>query len=400
MKTIYFDNAATHPLLPQVKAQIPYYLEMYGNPSSTHVMGQEAYKAIESARRSVADYLGCWPEQIIFTSGATESNNLVISAMKSLGYTSFSTVLEHPSLLCEYKLGHSVEGYALQEPIKSSFYELLPKDRLYCVSWTNNEIGVTLNIPNYSYHVHKEGNFVLVDATAAIGFEPRLENFCKRNEDEFAIPDFITFSGHKIGSLKGIGVLFCKNPLPKSLLGGHQEWNMRPGTQNVLGILSLQDALNTVRTLEKIKYCSYFYDEKKKIYVQSNYCENQVPEWLAISNYIYTFFLNETKLKCRIYSSVFHNINPVIWDGGHILNMSFKGVDSFELQQALSNCDICVSNGAACEGSYVTYSHVLEGIGYPEQGSIRISIGFNNTLEEAKVLCETLKGLVEELRGD
>lgn len=377
---IYMDYAATTPVDPDVYRAIqPFFMEVYGNPSSIHSEGRKARKAVETARKQCAKTLHCEPEQIFFTSGATEANNwahVLISCglieehrHSNRQYTLLCTATDHKSnsWCCRNHL-IPIDKYGIIH-----MYEVFPGteddvDEPYVLStsWVNNEIGTVQPMEELSNFCQKHHMFLHVDATQAVGKMPidlaRLSGI-----------KTMSMSAHKIGGMKGVGLLFIRDYdrafVHSFLHGGNQENGLRAGTENVPGIVGLGTAM------EKIS--------------KSNFDNAHV------SN-MHEF------LQCAL-----SEIPAVRFNGDceyqlpHYLNVSFKGIEGESLLLALDRRGICVSSGSACNSGSLEPSHVLSSIGVPDDyinGTIRISLSEQNTMEECITVAEAIKEEVAKLR--
>lgn len=366
---IYFDNAATTPLLPCVKEKVVEVLDTFGNPSSIHYEGTKAKRLLESSRETIAECFRCDPDEIIFTSGGSESNALALNFGNSPMY---ATTIEHHSVLLNYKSIFSVRvdknGLVDLEAFKKKIKNNGCAVPVASIMMTNNEIGAEEPIAQIARITHEAGKILHTDAVAAVGY---------RNIDlskEFLYVDSMSFSGHKFGALKGIGGLFIRqecydytNPL---IVGGPQENNFRAGTENVIGAVSMACAL---------KYMTDHLEENQdKLSKMMDFLSSEIIESIPGSH------INGSKELTN-----------------HILNIRFDGVDGETLVLALSVAGICVSSKSACSSGDGSVSHVLKAIGLTNEeasSSIRISLGIQNTIEECKEFVQTLKTLVKTLR--
>ena len=371
MKTIYLDHAATTPLSPNVYIKMRPFLEgSYGNPSSIHEMGAIAKKAINEARKKVANILNCKSSEIIFTSGGTEATNLAI-----LGYADKNpdkkeiiiSKIEHHATLhaCAYleKKGYLIhivqvdnEGFIDLEDLTKRMNK---KTLMVSVIWGNNEIGTIQNIEKIS-SICKEYHTILhVDAVQMIGN-------MKIDLRQLDI-DMMTVSAHKFYGPKGIGFLYKKESVEIENLmhGGMQERGLRPGTENVAGIIGLAEALEQATTnLEK--YALHLRGLSKG--------------------------LLET-LRKKIPSIRLNG--PAIDDHRlpGILSLAFDNIKSFDLAFALDQEHIYVSTGSACNATDIKPSHVLCAINQRNirnTGTIRISFGVQNSLEDIEYIAQKI----------
>jgi len=377
MSRIYFDNAATTALDPEVlEAMMPYLTEKFGNPSSVYSYGRETKMAIESARKSVAKILGCKPAEIFFTSGGTESSNTAIrAAVQDLGCTHIITSpIEHHATL------YTVENLAKSSAVQLSFVKLNSDGHvdldnlehllaanegktLVTLMHANNEVGNLLDVQKVGELCKRYEAIFHSDMVQTIGHYPI-------NLHEIPV-HFVSAAGHKFHGPKGVGILFVNegiriNPL---LSGGSQERNMRAGTENLYGIVGFARAL---------ELASGRYDSDSA-------------------------YINELKgYMCRRISETFPQ---AICNGDTegrslytVLNVSFPKTDKSDM--LLFNLDmagICVSGGSACSSGASSVSHVIKALynGRSEQMvPIRFSFSRHNTKEEIDAVVEKLKELV------
>lgn len=367
MKKIYLDYGASSPVDPEVlKAMLPFLTEKYGNPSALHLAGQETSEAIDKARQQVASFLGCSPEEIIFTGSATEASNLAIMGSlegKKNAHIVVSSI-EHPSVMrcVEYLSKNGVEVTYLpvgSDGIVEDIEKYLqPNTVLVSVMYANNEVGSIQPIKEIAKKLQGKNIIFHTDAVQAINYLP-----CKN------LPvDLLTMSGHKIYGPKGVGVLFVREGLKlvPRIRGGNQESGRRAGTENVPGIVGLGKAIELVHCSEKIKEMRDFL-------------------WQEIKKRVTDVQVNGSWEK-RLPNN---------------LHLSFKGVEGEALALMLDNKGICVSTGSACSVGNLEPSHVLMAMGLTPQeahGSLRLSLGSQNTLEEMTIVAEEIALAVTHLR--
>ena len=351
---LYLDYAATSPIDTEVlKAMQPYLTEHFGNPSSLYSIGKEARKAVETARKQVANAINAEPEQIVFTSGASESNNWVCSIFDRV----LCSPYEHHSIL---NRPNTIEMRTFA-PIASNIYRWRPN--LVSHMWVNNEVGTIYDIKEVAKISHNMGVPFHTDGTQA---------FSHLNIDVKEIDcDFLSLSGHKFKAPKGIGVLYIKEPdkFKPLIYGGRQEHNLRAGTENVAAIVGIGKAAelfhiphNTFRCIEIQNQFVKAFSDIKDVHFNTD-IENSIPT---------------------------------------TLNIAFKGVESEVLMLLLDRDGICVSSGSACNSGSLEPSHVLKAIGCPEEyiyNSIRLS--WDETLSDADIeyAIECIKKNVEKVRG-
>ena len=362
---IYLDNAATTPLLPEVIEEVNNITSnIFGNPSSLHSIGLEAERVVRNAREVIAKSIGVETAEVLFTSGATESDNTAIFgvayANARRGKHIITSKIEHPAVLsCFNKLeqeGFSVtyldvdnNGIIDMEQFKES---LTDKTTLVSVMAVNNELGSIQPIREIA-KFKKKYNFILhTDAVQA---------YTKIPYNLYNVADLISLSGHKIHALKGVGALIIKKGIKISpfMLGGGQEGGLRSGTENVVGIASFAKAAELSNDMERIR-------ELREI------LRNGILD------------IKCAKINC--YND--GNSAP------HILSVSFENVRGEVLMHTLEEKGIFVSTGSACHSNKFGESHVLSAIGLNKNeigGTVRFSIGSLNTEEEIKYGVDVLK---------
>ncbi|MDE5892154.1 MAG: cysteine desulfurase [Acetatifactor sp.] len=378
-KPIYLDHAASTPLSPDVKKYIISLLDTYGNPSSSHSQGAEARKIIENARSRVADFLNMddkndLSQKILFTSSGSAANSLAVKGLTSENpeqnqYEVFYSPTAHKSMLraCETCLYHM--------PLQVNFYGEIDlqclDDLLYhhnmlkplvCIEAANSEIGAINNVARIGSIVHKYGGILLVDVT---GYIPSIRVNMAHWKNHV---DILTFSGHKLHALKGVGVLYKRKDLQLNpLIYGSQEQGLFAGTENFLGIASLGKAV------ESYDYSSI--SSKKRDYLINSILLN-------ISD-CYLIGSRENRLPHNIY-------------------LCFKGIEGEALMILLDMKDIQVSTGSACSGGDLTPSPALLSIGLPDEdihSCIRITLSGNETYKELDYVINTIKKCVDNLKA-
>jgi cysteine desulfurase len=391
MKEIYLDNSASTQVDPRVlESMLPFFGESYGNPSSSHTFGQTAMAAVDESRAKIADYLNCVPQEIIFTSGATESNNIAImGVVNHLSLTHnkvhiITSKIEHPAVLEVFRYyenkrnGVEVTYIDVDEfgVVKLDMLEKSIKDNTVLISimYANNEVGSIQPIKEIRALIDAEKEkrgekdlplYLHVDAVQAFNYLST------------AIPyigaDLMSFSGHKIYGPKGIGGLFIRKgvKIQPIVHGGHHEYGIRPGTLNVPGIVGLGKAVSLIaedreKNFQKIKKI------KSKLL-----CELEKIDNIKLNGN------GETQLP-------------------NIINISFLNAEGESIMMLLDMQGIYVSTGSACSSGSLEPSHVLTAMGNPPEwshGSIRISLGQNNNDVEVPVIVKALKEAVEKLRN-
>jgi len=363
---IYFDNAATTKPSKEVIADVTWCLEnVWGNPSSIHTPGIESKRLLEQSREKVAKFINADPEEIIFTSSGSESNNLAIKGFleaNNMYDCIITTQIEHPSVyntclhLFEnswYKIGFAPVDNTGKVKI-NRFKQLISELSYfnYCfvsIMLANNEIGSINNIKKIAEIVHHHGGIVHCDATTTIGQIPVdiKELGC----------DLLTFSGHKLNCPKGIGVLYKKKgiSLYPIIHGGHQEGNLRAGTENLPYIYALG---NQVERMSKKE----FPNGEIRDYLYKKVCEK----------------CKELNIEVKLNGDLINRLP-------NNLSLTFEGANAEALIALLDMRGVCVSAGSACSSGNPEPSRVLKAIGLSDEeafSTIRISIGEDTTTEE------------------
>ena len=375
MNIYYFDNAATTKLDEEVlKEMLPYLIQNYGNASSPYKLGRHSRKAVEISREKVANALNANKNEIYFTSGGSESDNTALfgiaSAYSSKGKHIITSQIEHPAILetCKQleKEGYEITYLPVDDNGAVSIEELKkaikPSTILISIMFANNEIGTIQPIKEISTIAHSHGIIFHTDAVQAVGN-------VKIDVKELEI-DALSLSGHKFYGPKGIGALYVNENIKfnKFINGGHQEKNMRAGTENVAGIVGLGEAINLAdKNLEKHQ-----------------------SKMTNLRNYFFEGILKNFK-DVKINGDLSNRL-PVN------ANLSFKNINGNKILLDLDKYGICISTGSACSSSSNNASHVLKAIKVPKDyinGSIRVTIGKNNTKEEVDYLLEKLKEIIK-----
>lgn len=376
---IYLDHASTTPVREEVfEAMKPFYGPRFGNPSSTHRWGREARAALDEARERVGRCLGARPDEICFTSGGTEGDNLAIlgawRARKAKGRTAVvTTPIEHKAILGAV---HQAGREGAEERFlamtsdgiidNASFDELVDDDVAVCsMMWINNEIGVIQRVPELAAKAKKRGALVHTDAVQAFGkieIDARTQQF-----------DFLTISGHKFGAPKGIGALFIRRgtPIEPLMHGGTQDRGRRPGTENVAAAVGLARAAE-LTLAECEAHCARLRKLRDKL---------------------------ETGILARVPDAVIHGRGAE--RAPHIVNISVPGTENESLLMALDLRGIAASGGSACQSGSISPSHVLTALGVrPELASaaIRMSLGTLTTEGCIDRVIEVFPALVAKAR--
>ena len=378
MRKIYFDNAATTPVRPEVKeAMQPYFCEKYGNPSGMYKLASECRRDMELVRKQIGETLGASPEEIYFTSGGTESDNWAIKSTAQLlqekGRHIITSKIEHHAVLnsCIYleKQGFEVTYLDVDEwgSVRLDVLEkMIRKDTiLISVMYANNEVGTIQPVHQIGKIAKKNNIFFHTDAVQAYGQLP--VNVKKENIN------LLSASAHKFNGPKGVGFLYIdkKMPLSSYIHGGKQEKNHRAGTENVAGIIGMGKAAELAFATQT--------EREKRVKQMRDYFVKKLCEEIPY---------------CRINGSVAKRLP------GNC-NVSFQFIDGNELLLLLDEKNICASAASACSTGAASPSHVLTAMGIPKQlarGTLRLTIGYQNTLDEVDETIKCIKEAVEKLR--
>jgi cysteine desulfurase len=382
--SIYLDHAGTTAMDPRVlEAMLPYFSQLYGNPSSIHTVGQEARHALDTARERVARVLNCRTNEVVFTSGGTEADNAAIhgaaTALQETGNHIITSSVEHHAVLhpCQYleNMGFEVtylpvDQYGMVSP-ESIYNAITDRTTLVSIMYGNNEIGSINPIPEISAAVKDRAKaldrtiVVHTDAVQAAGF-------LDLNVRTLGV-DMLSLSGHKFYGPKGSGVLFVRRGTPflPLILGGGQERERRSGTENIAAIVGLSVALELADSARA---------------GSSAHC---------------------AELRDRIIQRVISGI-PGVRLNGHPthrlpnnVNFSFEGVEGEAILLGLDTAGIAASSGSACSSGSLEPSHVLLALGQTAElarGSLRLTLGQENTEDEVEYLLKVLVDLVYQLR--
>lgn len=376
---IYLDHAATTPVRDEVfEAMRPFFGTRFGNPSSTHRWGRDARAALDEARERVARCLGARSDELCFTSGGTEGDNLAIlgawRAMREKGRTAVvTTPIEHKAVLGAV---HQAAREGADERILEvdcdgcvsieSFDALMDESVAVCsVMWVNNEVGTIQPIPRLAERAHSRGVVMHTDAVQALG---KVEIDAGRQQF-----DLLSISGHKIGAPKGIGALFIRRgtPLQPLMHGGTQDRGRRPGTENVASAIGLARAVE-LTLQEREAECNRISALRQRL---------------------------EAALLEKIPDAVIHGRNAP--RAPHVLNVSIPGTDSESLLMALDLKGIAASGGSACQSGSISPSHVLVAMGVSPElagAAIRFSLGALTTEECIARVAEVLPALAQKAR--
>lgn len=388
MKKIYLDYAATTPVDKEVlKAMLPYFNGNFGNAMSLHSFGQIAGEAVDKARNQVADFFGAQKEEIVFTSGATESNNLAVKGIIKAYYSKpenknhkphiIASSFEHHCVLDACKslekenlaeityINPNEEGIIETESIEKAIKE---NTILVSVMYVNNEIGTVQPIIEIGKTVKSKNNRIIfhTDATQAV-------NYFDCNVNKLNV-DLLSMSAHKIYGPKGIGMLYIRKGTPiKSIQdGGGQEWKMRAGTHNVPGIVGLGAAISMIK---------------------GQATKNKNKEILKLRNHLIRRIIKEIPKSKLNGSGKKRSPNNA--------NFSFRDVEGEGLLLSLDMEGIACSTGSACSSGSLQPSHVLRSLGLkPEEahGSLRITLGKYTTQKDIDISVGKIKKVISNLR--
>jgi cysteine desulfurase len=376
---VYLDHAATTPVREEVfEAMKPFFGPRFGNPSSTHRWGREARAALDEARERVGRCLGARPDEICFTSGGTEADNLAIlgawRALKAKGRRAVvTTPIEHKAILGAV---HQAAQEGAEERLLAmtgdgvvdvrSFDQMVDDDVAVCsMMWVNNEIGTIQPVPELSAKAKERGALVHTDAVQAFGKVP-----IDAQKQQF---DFLTISGHKFGAPKGIGALFIRRGvhLEPLMHGGTQDRGRRPGTENVAAAIGLARAAE-LTLAECEAHCARL-----------------------------------EKLRDRLEAGILAKVPDAVIHGRgarrapHISNISVPGTDSESLLMALDLRGIAASGGSACQSGSISPSHVLAALGVRADlasAAVRMSLGSLTTDQCIDRVIEVFPALVAKAR--
>ena len=381
-KTVYFDNNATTQVAPEVRdAMLPFFGELYGNPSSMHAFGGSVAKHVDAAREEVARFLNADPDEIIFTSCATESDNSAIRGTADYfgrDLKVITTAVEHPAVLQPCRrlkaLGHEVVELPVDSTGQPDLAQLeaeLSKPStskpatLVSIMWANNETGVLFPIAKVAEICRAHGAILHTDAVQVAGKLP---------VDVKKVPvDMLSMSGHKFHAPKGVGIFYVRKgtKLKPFMLGGHQERTRRAGTENVPYIVGLAKACELARL--------GMADETVKL----------------------------TALRDKLEAGILASCPNVRVNGDrthrlpNTLNVSFEYIEGEAIAYHLSDLGICISTGSACASGSLDPSHVIRAMGVPftaVHGSVRFSLSRYNTMDEVDYVLEKLPPVIRNLR--
>ncbi len=376
MRTVYMDHSATTPVRPEVvEAMLPYFTEQFGNASSVHHLGQRARAAVDEARDIVAAHLNARPEEIVFTSGGTESDNHAIRGVAAAGRGRhvITSAVEHHAVLntCKAleKEGFEVTVLPVDENGLVDPQELRgalrPGTVLVSIMMANNEVGTIQPIRELAEVTAESGAVFHTDAVQAAGKMPV-------DVEELGV-DLLSLSAHKFYGPKGVGVLYIRagTRIRPMQVGGHHEHGRRAGTENVPGIVGMARALELA--------CAEMDEEAQRL----------------------------KRLREHLQKGLTGRLEDVQLNGHpeqrlpHLLNLTFAYVEGESMLLSLDAVGVCVSTGSACTSGTLEPSHVLTAMGVrPElaHGSLRFSLGRMNTEDDVEYVLEKFPPIVRRLR--
>lgn len=380
MQKVYLDNAATTKVRDEVvEAMLPYFTEYFGNPSSLHLFAREAGKGLDTARAQVAKALNAKPEEIIFTGGGSESDNMVLrgipEAYKKKGKHVITSAVEHHAVL------HTLEAMEREGRVEVTYLPvdeygmvtaeqvekaIRPDTVLVSIMFANNEVGTIMPIEQIGETCKKHGVLFHTDAVQAVGHVPV--------DVEKMHIDLLSLSGHKFHGPKGVGALYVRKGvrIPALILGGAQERRKRAGTENVPGIVGMGKAIE-LATAE-------LEDNAAKMKVLRDRLIFGIPARIP-----------DVKLNGHPTERLPNNVN-----------FSIRFIEGESILLMLDLNGIAVSSGSACTSGSLDPSHVLLAMGLPHEvahGSLRLTLSEFTTPEEIDYVLDTLPPIVEKLRA-
>ena len=376
--TIYFDNNATTRVAPEVRdVMMPFFNEYYGNPSSMHAFGGQVAKYVERAREEAARFINCSPEEIVFTSCASESDNTAIRGTAEYygpATKVITTAVEHPAVLQPCRrlkaMGHEVVELPVNGVGQLDLDQLRAelkgtRNALVSVMWANNETGTVFPVEKVAEICREYGAVFHTDAVQVAGKIP---------VDVQKVPvDLLAMSGHKFHAPKGVGLLYVRKgaKIKPFLLGGHQERSRRAGTENVPYIIGLAKACELARL--------GMADEAAQLTAMRDRLEAGI---LAACPNV------------RVNGDRDHRLP-------NTLNVSFEYIEGEAIAYRLSDLGICISTGSACASGSLDPSHVIRAMGVPfiaVHGSVRFSLSRYNTMAEVERVLKDLPPVIRGLR--
>jgi cysteine desulfurase len=376
---VYLDHAATTPVRKEVfEVMEPFYGPRFGNPSSVHRWGREARAALDEARERVARCLGAHPDEVCFTSGGTEADNLAVlgplrAQVEKGRRVILSTPIEHKAVLATvHHAAHDGVTERMFPVTKSGVVDLAASDTavddsvaVCTVMWVNNEVGTIQPVPEIAERVKARGGIMHTDAVQAFGK-------IAIDVNKLAV-DLLSISGHKIGAPKGVGAMYIRRGtrLDPLFHGGSQDRGRRPGTENVAYAVALARAAELA-------------------------VEEREAEWARLESLRNSL---EEGLLARIPDAVVHGRGAP--RAPHVLNISVPGTDSESLLMALDLAGVAASAGSACQSGNVTPSHVLLAMGVKPDlaiAAVRMSLGSLTTPDDITRVVELFPALIAKAR--
>ncbi|MEH7223139.1 cysteine desulfurase family protein [Bacillus sp. JJ1566] len=378
MQHIYLDHAATSPMHPDVvESMLPYMTEVFGNPSSIHYFGRKGRHSVDEARQSIADSIHAKPNEIVFTSGGTEADNLAIMgtayAMQGKGKHIITSVIEHHAVLhtCEHleKQGFTITYLPVNETgivsVKDVEAALTSETILVTIMFGNNEVGAIQPIKEIGELLQEHQAIFHTDAVQAYGL-------VDIDVNQYKI-DLLSVSAHKINGPKGTGFLYMREgkKIAPLLFGGEQEKKRRAGTENVAGIIGLQAAVHIAKQTMSQKHT--LYREFKHAFIS---------------------ILKEQDIAYEVNGDLSKSLP-------HVLNIYFPGTNVESMLVNLDLAGIAVSSGSACTAGSIEPSHVLVAMFGKDSdritSSIRFSFGLGNTMDDIKTAANETAKIVKRL---
>ena len=378
MKNIYLDNNATTRVAPEVtEAMLPFFNDLWGNPSSMHYFGGQVKQHIDKARGQVASFFGADPSEIVFTSCGTESDNMAIFGVLSAADRNMKIItsrVEHPAVLgtCRFwkEKGYDVVELGVDSSGQINLDELRKHlaagPALVSLMWANNETGVVFPIPEIAAMVKEYGSIFHTDAVQAVGKIPI---------DLSTVPiDLLSMSGHKVHAPKGIGALYVRKgtQLKTYMIGGHQEEGMRGGTENVPYIAGLGKACE----------------------LAGKFMESEIHQVAALRDKLEAGLLASCA-DTRVNGDTKNRLP-------NTTNISFQFIEGESILYHISDLGIAASSGSACTSGSLEPSHVIRAMGVPftaAHGSTRFSLSRYNTEEEIDYVIKEMPAIVDRLRA-
>ena len=377
-KLIYLDNNATTAIAPEVFEEMePFLKQLYGNPSSIYRFGGQIEKHVKKAREQLASLLGADADEVIFTSCGTESDNAaMLSALNTCPSRRKLVIskVEHPAIL---NLGKCLrdKGYVVSEvPVNKqgqidmdALKDAVDIDTaLVSIMWANNETGNIFPVEEIAQIAKAKGALFHTDAVQAVGKIP-----INMNNNNI---DMLSLSGHKFHAPKGVGALLVRKGVRfrPFLIGGHQEFGMRAGTENVAGIVALGKAAELAK--------EYMKEENTRVRDLRDYLENKILEALP---------------KVSVNGDIAHRVP-------NTSNLAFESIEGESILLLLDRLGVAASSGSACTTGSLEPSHVLRAMGVPYtsvHGSVRFSLSRYNTMEEMNYVVAAIVPIVKRLRA-